>query len=179
MKIIAAQAEHTEDIARLLLLAMGDIVARFLQNDDADLAFSFMKEMVQTTGTQYALENCRVALLEDAVAGVICLYDGANLHTLRQPVAAYVERATGKTFSPEDETEAGETYIDCIAVFPQYRGKGIAGELITYAKKERADCTLGLLVDKPDAKRLYEKLGFKTVGTKYLTGKPLEHMQLS
>jgi GNAT superfamily N-acetyltransferase len=178
MKIVPAQSKHAEDIAQLLLFAMGDIVARFIKNHDPDACFSFMSNMVLTPNSQYSLENCWVAEVEDRVAGVICLYPGAELHTLRKPVIQYVENLTSKAFRPEDETEAGEIYIDCVAVYPSYRGKGIASSLINYAKGEWPGLPLGLLVEKPDAKRLYEKLGFKTVGIKYLTGKPLEHMQL-
>lgn len=40
---------------------------------------------------------------------------------------------------------------------------------------------LGLLVEEenPNAKRLYEKLGFIVVGEKTLMGKKLDHMQIS
>lgn len=179
MTVIPAEKNHSEDIARLLLLAMGDIVARFLQTEEADEAFTFMLEMVQTEHTQYSLENCWVAVEEEAVCGVICLYDGANLPVLRRPVAAYVERITGRAFNPEDETSAGEIYVDCVAVFPQYRGKGVASRLLGFIIGEHKGNTVGLLVDKPNAKKLYESLGFRTVGIKYLTGLPLEHMQLS
>jgi len=45
---------------------------------------------------------------------------------------------------------------------------------------EKQGLTLGLLVDNdnPNAKRLYEKIGFRVVGEKTLVGHAMEHLQI-
>ncbi|WP_205944012.1 GNAT family N-acetyltransferase [Pedobacter xixiisoli] len=85
-------------------------------------------------------------------------------------------------FNPEDETEAGEYYIDCVGVNPSQQGKGIGSKIFKflideYVHKQKE--TLGLLVniDNPDAQKLYLKLGFEIVGEKTLVGKRLNHLQ--
>ena len=81
----------------------------------------------------------------------------------------------------ELESEVGEFYIDAVAVDPNFQGKGIGKSLIlTVAEKARTlgFKKLGLLVstNNNDAKRLYEKIGFKTVGYKNLLGTSHEHL---
>ena len=119
---------------------------------------------------------------KEGIVAVACLYDGEKLHQLRQPIANYIKQHFGKDFNPEDETQAGEIYIDCVGVNPDQQGKGIGSKLIDflideYVKKQNQ--TLGLLVDNdnPKAEKLYEKLGFTAVGQKTLVGKILKHMQ--
>jgi len=87
-----------------------------------------------------------------------------------------------RDFHPEDETQAGEYYIDCVGVIPNQQGKGIGTQVFLFLINEYAnqkDKTLGLLVDKknPKAKQLYLKLGFEIVGEKILAGKKMEHLQ--
>ncbi|MDE6397172.1 MAG: GNAT family N-acetyltransferase, partial [Muribaculaceae bacterium] len=81
-----------------------------------------------------------------------------------------------------DETEAGEPYIDSLYVAPEYRGKGIASALIAYTIERNAspdNPTVGLLVEFENrrAQRLYESLGFKTVGINNFFPVPMHHMQ--
>ena len=83
---------------------------------------------------------------------------------------------------PQDETQEGEIYIDTIAVSENFRGKGIGTEILDYLIEELANKqnkTLGLLVDftNPNAKKLYERKGFKVVGEKMLMNENHEHMQ--
>ena len=87
-----------------------------------------------------------------------------------------------KTINPQDETQAGEIYIDTIAVSPDFQGKGIGSKILDFLIEEIAikqNQTLGLLVDfdNPSAKKLYEKKGFVVVGEKTLMSEHHEHMQ--
>src|SRR5690606_6514914 len=88
----------------------------------------------------------------------------------------------GRDFNPEDETQAGEYYIDSVGVHPDRQGEGIGSKVFeflinTYLHERKQ--TVGLLVDKdnPTEKSLYLTPGFKSVGDKTLAGKELEHMQ--
>ena len=98
-------------------------------------------------------------------------------------VAALVKIMFNRNFSPENETQAGEFYIDCVGVHPGQQGKGVGSKLFDFLIDEyvhKRNKTLGLLVDKdnPSAKRLYLKLGFEVIGDKTLAGKTMEHLQL-
>lgn len=82
-----------------------------------------------------------------------------------------------------DETSADEYYLDSLAVFPEYRGRGIARELIKAAveRAKEAGKPAGLLVSKhnPKARELYESLGFKPIGERFFAGELMTHMSLS
>lgn len=81
----------------------------------------------------------------------------------------------------DDETQAGEVYLDSLAVMPDHRGKGIATSLlramIEKAAKE-GHPAVGLLVDKgnPNAERLYLHVGFEYANDSSWGGHPMRHL---
>ena len=184
MIIRKATLDDAELIATYLLLAMEDIVYLFIGSKDPGKAMEFMLHFVQLPNNQYSYQNCRVAEIDGEIVGAVNLYDGARLHELRQPVYAYIKSEFGQELKPEDETQAGEFYIDSIGVNTRQRGKGIGSMILQYLIEEYINKqreTLGLLVDgeNPNARRLYLKMGFKTVGQKLIFGKSMEHLQLN
>lgn len=182
MQIRKAIPKDSKSIAHLLMLAMEDIAYAFIGEKSYDKATQFLSAMASEKGNQYSYENCWVAENEDGIIGLACLYDGGKLHELRQPVGSYIKQHFGRDFNPEDETQQGEVYIDCIGVHPSQQGKGLGSRLfkflIDYYVVQQKQ-TLGLLVDydNPKAEKLYLKLGFKIVGEKTLVRKRLKHMQ--
>ena len=80
------------------------------------------------------------------------------------------------------ETNGEEFYLDTLATLPQYRGKGIGKLLIedAWKKAEKSGLPLGLLVadDNPDARKLYESLGFNPVGRRPFAGEMMTNMRL-
>lgn len=172
----------SEAIASCLLIAMEDIVFRFIGKDDPQLARDFMLFFVSSKGNQYSYENCWVALENDRVVGAVNVYDGALLAQLRQPVIDYLHIRHQRTLIAEDETQAGEFYLDTIGVLPSVQGMGIGSKLLHFVVDDfvvKRHRTLGLLVDdeNPNAKRLYLKVGFKSAGKKIFLGKSMEHLQ--
>jgi ribosomal protein S18 acetylase RimI-like enzyme len=179
MNIRKANLNDSEFIATHLLLAMEDIVYTFINENNPQKAREFMLHFVQKENNQYSYQNCWVMEQEMKIIATVSLYNGAQLDELRQPVVEHIRNKYKSNFTPEDETQAGEHYIDCIGVSSEHRGKGIGSQILEFLINEYQGKTLGLLVheDNPDAKRLYLKLGFKSVGTKMLFGKKMEHLQ--
>jgi ribosomal protein S18 acetylase RimI-like enzyme len=183
MLIRKAISEDAHDLARLLLLAMEDIVYAFIGARSYEQAFTFLSSLTHEPNNQYSYEHCWVICLDDKIVGAALVYDGAQLSTLREPVAKRIFAWYGREFTAEYETQAGEMYIDCFAVDPLFQGKGMGTRLLRWVIEQyntHQNKTLGLLVDKdnPRAKKLYESLGFEVVGEKTLVGKSLEHLQL-
>lgn len=183
MNFRKARSNEAETISPFLMLAMEDIVYRFIGEESKVQARQFLTDLIGQKSNQYSYENCWVVELNNEIAAVAVVYDGARLHELRKPVASYIKARFNTDFSPEDETQAGEYYIDCISVIPQHQGKGIGSQLLKFLIEEyvrKGKFPLGLLVDKdnPNARKLYLKMGFDVVGMKTLADKTMEHLQL-
>ena len=184
MIIRKAKIEDSEAIATFVLLAMEEIVYKFIGEKSHEKAKQFLVNLICKKANQYSYENCWVIEIENEVVAVAIVYDGAKLQELREPVAKEIKSMFNRDFNPENETEAGEYYIDSIGVSPQQQGKGLGSKLFRFLIDEyvyERNETLGLLVDKdnPNAKKLYLKLGFEIVGEKTLAGKRMEHLQFT
>lgn len=183
IEIRKAQPEDAPVIAACLLLAMEEIVYGFIGSANRQQALAFMAHFTAGTHNQYAYGNCMVAAINGTVVGAVNIYDGAQLELLRAPVIDYIHRYYNPHFTPEAETAAGEYYLDTFGVLPACQGKGVGALLLrtaidTYVHHQGK--VLGLLVtaDNPEAKRLYIRLGFRTVGSRILFGKEMEHLQI-
>lgn len=182
MKIRKSKPEESTVIASYIALAMKDIVCHFIGENSSEKAIIFLDCMIREQGNQYSYENCWVVESENEIVAAAIVYDGARLEELRKPVASAIKLMFNRDFHPEDETQAGEYYIDCVGVAPHQQGKGIGTRIFQFLINEyviQNNKTLGLLVDKknPRAKQLYLKLGFETVDEKTLAGKKMEHLQ--
>ena len=169
-------------IAELMLYAMQDIIFEFIGKEDKNEAIIFLKDLISQKNNQYSFENTYVLIYNNLIVGSFTLYDGGKLEELRNPVLKSLSDKYNQNIQPQNETEQGELYIDTIAVFPEYRGKGFGNIILDYIIDEFAikqNHTLGLLVDftNPKAKKLYESKGFKVVGKKQLMSEYHEHMQ--
>jgi ribosomal protein S18 acetylase RimI-like enzyme len=170
------------EIAKLIILAMDDLATKFTGTDHPEEAVPLFERFVAQSDNQYSYENIFVYEEETQVCGMISAYDGALLETLRAPFLLYLDQVYGFNHQLEDETQAGEYYIDCISVSPDKQGKGIGKVLIKalldYAEAHQQH-TVGLLVNKenPNAEKLYTNLGFKVVEEKDFMGGKYLHMQ--
>lgn len=176
----ATQAD-AKPITPLILLAMGPLAARFANSENVEVQTELFTRFVAQSGNQYSYNNALVDEDDGEITGMIIAYDGAKLQQLRRPFVDYIIQKHGFKGMPEDETQAGEYYIDCLAVTTNKQGRGIGRKLIkAMCDRIAADGyhTVGLLVSDPEAKRLYESLGFKLQNTVTLLGKKHDHLQL-
>ena len=183
MIIRKATLKDAPAIAPLLVLAMEDILYKFINETNYTKAKAFLLHFIAQENNQYSYQNCWLAEEENQIIAAVNLYDGAKLQQLRATIMEYVKTHFNPNFNPEDETQSGEFYIDSLGVAPNQQGKGIGSKLLLFLIDEyvaKNQQTLGLLVDEdnPAAKKLYLKLGFKTVGKKTLVGKNLEQLQI-
>lgn len=177
-----ATKEDATSIAKLMMLAMDKIVYDFIGKTDYKEGVLFLKKLIEQENNQYSYQNTIVVEYDNLFAGTTTFYDGAKLEELRKPVLELLKKDYNQIIQPQDETQAGEIYIDTIAVSENFRGKGIGSKILDYLIEEigqKQNNTLGLLVDftNPNAKKLYERKGFVVVGEKMLMNENHEHMQ--
>ena len=183
MTIRKATSNDAESIATLFMLVLENMVYKFIGGTDYHKAKEFLVYFLQKEHNQYSFQNCYVAEIEDEIIGVVNLYDGAKLQELRKPILDHIAQNFATDLHIEDETQAGEYYIDTLAVCSSEQGKGIGSKLLNHLIEVyvfQQQQTLGLLVDQhnPMAKKLYLKIGFECVGTKRLLGHHLDHLQI-
>lgn len=170
-------------IAELIMLAMEDIVYSYIGQQNYSMARDFLLHFVKNENNQYSYKNCLVAEDAGQVIASLNFYDGAKLNELRQPVIDYISNQFNRDLHIEDETQAGEVYIDSLGVSINYQGKGVGFSMLQFLIDEvviKKKQILGLLVNKqhPNAKKLYQKAGFESVGLKMLLGNSFEHLQI-
>lgn len=187
IRIIEATREDSRHIGKAVTMAIGDDLAKELAGpghsvEDVENLFT---SLAARDDSQYSYRNSLLAVDENGnVLGAVVSYDGAQLYTLRDTFLAEAKNAIG--FDPKgnlpDETDSEEYYLDSLAVYPEYRGHGIARRLIEEAarKAKESGKPLGLLVskDNPAAKALYVSLGFRAVGERPFAGELMTHMIL-
>lgn len=117
----------------------------------------------------FALKNLVIALDEERVCGVLV---GCNGNIWRKgtfkdlyarhniPFLQSAQDAEDKYFIYESEHEKGD-YILCLCVVPEYRGKGVATELLKNYLKDKKTVTLECLANNFPAICLYQSFGFK------------------
>ncbi len=186
MIIKKASKNQAAEIARLIMVAMTDDCCLHFCGEGHGLEDfrKMMTKLVERDDSQYSYKNTLVAMDGDKIAGISVSYDGGQLHTLRKAFIDSAKQYLGKDHSVmDDETQAGELYLDSLAVVPDYRRKGIATKLLM-ATRERAQemglpC-VGLLVDKgnPAGERLYASAGFNYVNDSKWGGHEMKHLTM-
>lgn len=189
MRIIAARKEDAPLIGRAVTMAIGHELARELAGpehtpEDVEALFA---DLAAREDSQYSYRNSLVALDGETVAGVLVCYDGEGLKRMRRVFFAEAAKRLGlDPGAPVDllpeECGPDEFYLDSLAVWPEFRGRGIARALIE-AGAERARASgkpMGLLCDKTNARAraLYDSLGFRPVGERPFAGELMDHMRL-
>ena len=174
IKIREATKSHAAEIASLIMTAMTDDCCLYFCGEGYGLedCRKMMTMLVEREDSQYSYRNISVS------------YDGGLLHELRRAFIEAAKEHIGKDHTGmDDETQAGELYLDSLAVLPEYRRQGIARRLLL-ATKERASrmglpC-VGLLVDKdnPVGEALYASVGFQYVNDNQWGGHPMKHLIL-
>lgn len=186
IEIREATKAQSADIARLIMMAMTDDCCLHFCGIGYGLSdfFRMMTILVEHEDSQYSYKNTLVAMDGNHLVGIAVSYDGGCLHELRLAFIQAAKEHIGKDHSGmDDETQAGELYLDSLAVVPEYRRQGIAQRLLK-ATKKKADRmglpTVGLLVDKGNSagEALYASVGFRYVNDSLWGGHPMKHLIL-
>jgi ribosomal protein S18 acetylase RimI-like enzyme len=154
-----------------------------LHYDEENPLFEAFVELAGREESQYSYRNALVGEVDGVAAGAVVGYDGALLQRLRKPLLDMIAERIGKVPFIEDETSAGEFYVDSLAVLPQFRGRGVGRSLLS-AMRDNAFAAgfshVGLLVDfeNPSAEALYNSLGFKRVNATTFLGHNMWHLQV-
>lgn len=174
--------EDSETIAELMFLAMGEFFYLYINEENVTKAKEFARHFIEQKENQLSYENCLVAVENNQIIASLNIYDGGKLAQLQKPIIDYIRLNYNNEFVLGDETQAGEYYIDTLAIREEFQGNGIGTYILNYAIDKyvnEMNGALGLVVDKdnPKAKELYLKLGFEHTDYRMLAGRSVEHLQ--
>lgn len=154
--------------------------------DDADeLRIEQFARLVCTRqDVLYSWRNTSIAELEGEAVGMVTSYDGQHYRSMRETTMEIVRATFGTEFpGMEDEALPGEYYIDSLAVMPEHRKKGIGRQLLLHAiaqgKASGLDVTIAVDPVNLRARRLYESLGFREVGSLFIFGHDYTKMAIT
>ena len=158
-----ATADHARFIALNVLRALHI-------EDNNNEHIDHLAGICRRQDTLYSWRNATIALYDGVPAGLMVAYDGARYRSMRDVTFPMIRMYVGDDYhNMDDESCAGEYYLDSLAVLPEYRRRGIASALIQEMLRQRdaAGIPLATIAVDPDndtAYRLYKKHGFRHDG---------------
>jgi ribosomal protein S18 acetylase RimI-like enzyme len=179
----------------LILSAIGSIAFVLTGTTDRKEVGFILDQFFRQKGNRVSYENALV--LEDSsdersqegslersreVVGVALIYDGSIARKLDEPLEKAVMQKSGLSdYRIPTEAEPSEFYLDTISVDPKCQGRGFGRDLIEAScehARKLGRSRIGLLVDieNAGAKRLYERIEFRTQGRKQIAGDEYFHM---
>lgn len=171
--IKAATKAQAHDLAHLINLA-GEGLPEFLwrgmvQNNESAMDVGARRAAREEGGFSYT--NARVCVENDELMGMVISYCQPNPYEI-DDLSNYAEPV--KPLVLLEAKAPGSWYINAIATYERYRGKGVARRLLQEAKAQALSEgfeVMSLIVASENrlAKRLYEYLGYATIATEPVT----------
>lgn len=175
-----ARIEDAFAIAPLIYDAIGDIANNLTGEQKLPKILASLQQFVTETTNRHSYLNTYVAVQDEVVLGIIVLYDGKTGYQLDRQLETQLA-SKGIHVHLDVEAHDDEYYIDTICVSEKARGLGIGTKLLQFAEqrgKELGHHTLSLNVEveKVNARRLYERMGYVITEPWTIIGEPFHHM---
>ncbi|WP_106450546.1 GNAT family N-acetyltransferase [Trichococcus alkaliphilus] len=179
-----ARKEDCPELYDLIHEIFVDMELPLLDLLEPDVLKAAMVRAMQEDVYRFSFRNGLVYEEAGEILGCCFGYQGASEPIIDAALrTAFKEmKITAPCLFPDSETFAGEWYLDSIVTKAAARGKGVAFQLLqalpTLASAA-GETVIGLNCEKDNqqAKKLYEKVGFKTVSERILSGHVYNHMQ--
>ncbi|MDK2780251.1 MAG: hypothetical protein PWP61_548 [Trichococcus sp.] len=179
-----AQKEDCPELYDLIHEIFVDMELPLLDLLDPDVLKAAVVRAMHEDVYRFSYRNGLVYEEEGEILGCCFGYPGASEPIIDAALRTAFEemQITGPRLFPDSETFAGEWYLDSIVTKQAARGKGVAHQLLqalpTLATAA-GETVIGLNCDKDNlqAKKLYEKVGFRTVSERILSSHVYDHMQ--
>ena len=180
-----ARKEDRFAMADLVLVILKDMELPFVKEIGEAKTLEILADAMLEPSYRYGYTRALVNEIDGAVAGVAFGYPDKEEATIDQPLDRVLEQyglSKDMKLFVDEETMPNEWYLDTICVAEDFRGHGVGSALLEalpkIAKRDGYD-VFGLSVDRanPNAKRLYEKHGFKVVAEREISGHLYDHMQ--
>lgn len=180
LRLRAATPLDAPFLALVLMEALGmEIMERIDTHTDTAAdgeRLAMLTTLCQREDTLYTWRYATVAERPDGTpAGASIAYPGKEYHKRRMITFGLVQdHLEFDQQTMEDETKAGEHYLDTLAVLPAHRGKGVASALLRHwlqeAERQGLTATLAAHPENRRALQLYQSMGLHEDGHLYIFG---------
>lgn len=173
------------EIAPLLLTIWKDMELPIFETENEEMVTKALAKAILLPDYRYYYKHIHVYEKDQQIAGVVAGYPSKIEPLIEEPwkqIIAELHLTYTKPVFVDLETLPDEWYLDSLVTSPAFRGQGIGSALIN-ALPQIAEATgenvIGLNCDlqNPDAKRLYQRLGFVKVAEIEIGTHLYEHMQ--
>jgi ribosomal protein S18 acetylase RimI-like enzyme len=172
-----ARKEDVQEVMPLLLAAIGNIAYTLAGTEEHAEAEKILADFYRQEDNRISYKHVIVDRREDGIAGMLLSYGGDHAAALDIPFVTRIGRDKGARAkeSIAVEAQAGDYYLDSIAVDARYQGQGIATALIeAFAQKGvKEGCSRLSLIVEPYNERaysLYQRLNFIEDGSIVVSG---------
>ncbi len=180
--------------AKLLMMAMGQTAHALIGSRDVRTVERVMRKLWRADRNRFSHEYAYEAKHADETMGFVTCCPASRLEQLawptftrllayrKLPLIAYhlLHPRQLLALTGLKEGLSDEFHIAALATMPHGRGLGIGSKLIAFAEEEAlrqrfTACSLTVSLGNPDARRLYERLGYRV--TDELPGLSLQRMR--
>jgi ribosomal protein S18 acetylase RimI-like enzyme len=193
MRIRKAEVHDRDDVSRLHVMA-GPNVYKYCFACSEDQAVAVNRILFDTTDTFCSRQYYYVCESHDGVQGAVGIYPGRDNAALGKNVGRYIRDLAGITGYRSLITMAlrhrmgnrfpvlgdEELYIEALAVYPEFRGRGVSSAMLKFAFEECARMKLPFVslfaeVNNERAIAIYRGKGFKVEDTVVLPRRYRRH----
>jgi ribosomal protein S18 acetylase RimI-like enzyme len=176
-----AKASDKEAIAELCYIIWEELEIDMVKQIERERLLKVMQKSIVDIQYRGNISNIWVYEIDGNVAGCLIAYLGKDELKLER---AWLDldvdediKALG-TPMPMKESNDDEYYIETIATFPNYRGRGVATKLMQYVIDQEPTAKWSLNCDYHNERAyyVYNKFGFKTQSDINLYGHNHRHM---
>ncbi len=165
----------------LIIEAIGDIAMQMTGEKEKNYINDEFIQLFQRTDNRHSYLYTYIAEVNGSIAGALVFYSAAQAQLLDANLEKYLSEKVGQPIKIDPETLPGEWYIDTVVVDASYRGQGIGTRLIKFAEKLTREfggekLSLNVELQKEEAIRLYNRLGFDILIPWTIIGEPFHHM---
>lgn len=182
MTITIRQADKNDAkaVAPLIYDAIGDIANNLTGEHALPKVLAALEQYVTETTNRHSYLNTFVAEQQNEIVGIVVLYDGRLGYKLDRQLELQLSKRGIQT-TLDVEAHMDEYYIDTICVSEKARGLGIGTRLLHFAEQKGKELgyekiSLNVELEKHDARRLYEKIGYRTIESWTIINEPFHHM---
>lgn len=188
MKLRTVTPRDSQPVSELILMAIEDLADQFTKAKSSEELRTRLQHLIAVEETRFSAEYGLLIEADGQIAGVGFAYPGkwmtqltANTLQAMKAIGALYEVDEAAQLLSSKEANSDEYYIDNLAVFEGYRGKGYSRTLIEAFEKravEEGYLKIAILADvnNPKAKAIYEKMGYVSDGIFQVLGHRYDHL---